>query len=159
MQPSTRPLPSTAFQSYVHAVEKCGATATAIRALWTFLLAGLASCAAEQEHVGPTPYGPYGPHGGYTDQPLGDNRYIVSFRGNAYTPSETAVAYAYRRAGEVCRGSFDVVSQHDFSKVEVTADQSVAHVSSVKPRQQLVVQCKRKVVPVDEPPPTHVTPL
>jgi hypothetical protein len=109
----------------------------------------LSGCAAE-ETAAATPYAPYGPHGGYMDQPLGDSRYVVTFRGNAYTSSGTVTAYAYRRARELCAGSFDVISDHDVSKVHLTTSITPAWGYSamsetdtiVKPRRELVVQCR-----------------
>jgi hypothetical protein len=106
----------------------------------------LAACGAAESEA-PTPYQPYGEYGGYYEQHLGSNRWLVSFRGNAYTTEETATAYVYRRAGEVCRGDFDLVSEHSFDKVEVEGYRSwgggmVARDRSVKPRRELVVACK-----------------
>lgn len=49
-----------------------------------------------------TPYQSSGWMGGYTEQPLGDDRYLVSFRGNGYTGSEVVREYAIRRALELC---------------------------------------------------------
>ncbi len=52
----------------------------------------------------PTPYQKDdGWKGGYVDQHLKDNIYMVTFSGNMSTDRATVSAYAYRRAGEVCR--------------------------------------------------------
>jgi hypothetical protein len=122
----------------------------------------LSACAHGPE--APTPYQPYGEYGGYYDQPLGGNRWLVSFRGNAYTSQETATAYAYRRASEVCRGDFDLISERSFDKVEVQAFQSwgvaVARDSYVKPRRQLVIACKHaRQVPAVSASPAGAVPV
>lgn len=63
-------------------------------ALLVVLLSG---CATQ------TPYQPASTRGdyGYTETPLTDNRYRVSFNGNAVTPSETTQDYALLRAAEL----------------------------------------------------------
>jgi hypothetical protein len=59
------------------------------------LLMTLAACET------PTPYQPRGEQGGYTDQRLGENRYRVTFTGNAATQREIVETYLLRRAAEV----------------------------------------------------------
>ncbi len=50
-----------------------------------------------------TPYQPIGGMGGYSEVEAGENRYIVSFSGNGFTPVSTVENYAYRRANEICQ--------------------------------------------------------
>lgn len=59
-----------------------------------------------------TPYQPEGSSGGYTDEPLGGDRFLVTFRGNGVTGESTVQAYALRRAREVC-------TENGFSKYEI----------------------------------------
>lgn len=112
----------------------------------------LASCAGEESEA-PTPYAPYGELGGYQDQNLGGNRWLVSFRGNAYTSVETATSYVYRRASEVCGGDFDVVSEesHDQREWIQRGVGGIQQERYLKPRRQLVVTCKRKPTARREP--------
>lgn len=57
----------------------------------------LGACATE------TPYKPADSRGdyGYTETPLGDNRYRITFVGNSTTPAETVQDYALLRAAEL----------------------------------------------------------
>lgn len=59
------------------------------------LVSLLASCA--------TPYQRKGFRGGYADEHLHDNVYIVTFNGNGFTDWTTATKYAHRRAAELCK--------------------------------------------------------
>lgn len=49
-----------------------------------------------------TGYHASGLGGGYTDQEVGKNKYLISFRGNGYTSIDTVRTYAFKRAKEVC---------------------------------------------------------
>ena len=51
----------------------------------------------------PTPYQPKAYAGGYTEEKLGDDIYLVEFAGNAFISRPKVTVYAYRRAEEVCR--------------------------------------------------------
>ena len=63
----------------------------------TLLLASiLVACA--------TPYKEYGSLGGYTDQKLGTNRYLLKFVGNGFTSREIVQQHWNRRASELCNG-------------------------------------------------------
>lgn len=61
------------------------------------LAAGLMGCAT------PAPYGPRveGSHTGYTDERLAQNRYRVTYAGNAATPRTTVEDYLLYRAAQV----------------------------------------------------------
>jgi hypothetical protein len=61
-------------------------------------LKGLLSCSACS-----TPYQPEGLTGGFTDEPLGADRYRITVRGNGYTDLATVKEYFRRRAGEIAR--------------------------------------------------------
>ena len=61
------------------------------------LALALTGCGAE------TAYQPMGFTGGYTEEKLGSDIYLVEFSGNRYTSRPTVTVYAYRRAEEVCR--------------------------------------------------------
>lgn len=73
-----------------------------------------------------TPYQPSGFSGGYTDQKVGKNKYLINFSGNGYTSSSTARAYAFRRAKEVCQKNgyddFELLNQNTENTVDVTPD-------------------------------------
>lgn len=49
-----------------------------------------------------TAYQPMGTSGGYTDEPLGNNTFLVTVRVNAHTDASTAFQYFHRRSAEVC---------------------------------------------------------
>lgn len=50
-----------------------------------------------------TAYGPYGPTGGYTDEKIDEDTYIVSFVGNSNTPTDRVWAYWIYRCAELTR--------------------------------------------------------
>jgi hypothetical protein len=65
-------------------------------ALGAVLLAILTACTS------PTPYQPAPPQGfGYSEDRLDQNRYRITFRGNAQTPRETVEDYLLYRAAEL----------------------------------------------------------
>ena len=66
----------------------------------------LAGCAA------PTPYRPATDGYGYSEQQIEDNRYRVTFSGNAVTPREVVQNYLLHRAAELT-----VASGHDYFTV------------------------------------------
>jgi hypothetical protein len=72
----------------------------------------------------PTPYQPLDAHGGYTDVPLPDGRWLVSFRANGWTLPEDVRAMARRRAGEICPKGYDALSEENVSPAETADDQS-----------------------------------
>ncbi|MGH8457529.1 MAG: CC0125/CC1285 family lipoprotein, partial [Stenotrophobium sp.] len=65
--------------------------------IFAALLVLLAGCASQ------TPYQPADKPGaeGYTETPLAQNRYRITFAGNSVTPAETVKNYALLRAGEL----------------------------------------------------------
>jgi hypothetical protein len=84
----------------------------------------------------------------------------VSFHGNAYTSGETATAYVYRRASEVCAGDFDVISEENHDNREFWRSWAGGRIREgyVRPRRQLVVICKRKPAATPEPAAVHPSP-
>ncbi|MEM6624342.1 MAG: hypothetical protein AAF674_19125 [Pseudomonadota bacterium] len=54
---------------------------------------------------GPTPYGPAVERSGYSDTPLEDNRFRVTFAGNSLTDRDTVENYMLFRAAEVTLAS------------------------------------------------------
>jgi len=50
-----------------------------------------------------TPYQRIGLTGGYTDQYLGDDVYLITVRVNGYTDEATAYVYFHRRANEIVK--------------------------------------------------------
>jgi hypothetical protein len=82
---------------------------------------------------------------------------LITFSGNGWTEYETVLKYAYRRAAEVCRSGFDVLSTSDVSltedddsaeSVEVPVGYSRLtstrhhHDVHTRPRVRLEVRCK-----------------
>jgi hypothetical protein len=136
-------------------MSKASTTLVAVALVWL-----VSACADEPEPPRtPTPYQPKRGAYGFTDVSLGPNRYLVTFRGNAYTLPEDVQAMAHQRASEVCPGGYKVLGERDLS-VEVDGDDSTRCVriygvtrctshhgeSHTKPRWQLKVACK-----ADEP--------
>lgn len=80
----------------------------------------LAACATE------TPYKPAESRGeyGYTETPLGDNRYRITFIGNSSTESETVQDYALLRAAELTLAQgydwFETADRNEDKKVRNT---------------------------------------
>lgn len=72
-----------------------------------------------------TPYQSMGYSGGYSDEPLGDDTYIVTVKTNGYTDASTAYRYFHRRASELCRSngfrSYDVLDSDRSAKRSVQA--------------------------------------
>jgi hypothetical protein len=56
------------------------------------------------------PFGSGGPYGGYQDQKIGQDKYIVSYDGNNWDDPGTIKEFAYRRVREVCEGDYEVLS-------------------------------------------------
>jgi hypothetical protein len=131
------------------------------------LAAMLVGCAGSDIPVEPTPYQPYNadpapghPAGGYLNNRLMDNVYLVTFRGTVATAQESVIAYAYRRAAEICGGDrrFEILKDEDVSKVEqetetrgagfggygiVQIDAKSETYRNVWPRRRLTVRCKQ----------------
>jgi len=121
--------------------------------VWIAVLSCLA-CAAPEPQL-PTPYQPLDLHGGYTNEPIGDGKWIVTFRGNPLTLPEHVQAMAYRRAGELCPNGYDTLSERDMSVTETEDDRTRCAViygsvycrhhqgqSMTRPRWQLTIACK-----------------
>lgn len=74
-----------------------------------------------------TSYQPDGFSGGYTDRKVGQNKFMVSFRGNGYTSRSTVEQYAYQRAQEVCDehgfDDYELIQQSDSDDQFSTAGQ------------------------------------
>lgn len=79
-----------------------------LRGTWLVAALGLSLAACET----PTPYQPADGGFGYATQQLEDNRYRVTFAGNASTPRETVQNYLLLRAAEVT-----LESGHDYFRV------------------------------------------
>ena len=84
---------------------------------------GLAACTA------PTPYQPADGGFGFSTQQIEDNRYRVTFAGNADTPRETVQNYLLYRAAEVT-----LESGHDyFTVVDQDVERSTRYFGTVDP--------------------------
>lgn len=81
-----------------------GTWPTRIAALVAVLV--IAGCTAA------TPYQPIADRGGYSDQQVEDNRFLVSFRGNSKTPRDVVEAYLLYRSAEVT-----LASGHDWFRI------------------------------------------
>jgi len=91
----------------------------------TKLLSITVSCAALAGCVmKPTPYQPMAYAGGYRDTHIHDNIYYVTFKGNAFLDTGTAVQYFHRRAKELCKEKgytdYRVMSEKDSSNYTAT---------------------------------------
>ncbi len=75
-----------------------------------------------------TSYQPLGYSGGYTEQPIKENVYIVTFKGNGFTAPERVRRYAIYRAAELTKEKgydyFLVVNQSTETKEHVTHKES-----------------------------------
>jgi hypothetical protein len=100
-----------------------------------------------------TPYQTMGPiRGGYEDNPVGDGMYVVHVKVNGFTSRGKAMAYAYRRASELCEHGYSVVDGAQGGAVGVIVGQSWAQTYE-KPEVTLAIRCSREAEPVDEAPP------
>jgi len=68
-----------------------------------------------------TTYGPYGHeavYGGYQEEKIGENKYLVSFHSNNMTGLGTTRSYAYKRVREYCRelnkDDFRIIKDTDY---------------------------------------------
>lgn len=87
------------------------------------LTAGLVACTA------PTPYQPATDGFGYAEQQLEEDRYRITFTGNADTPREAVQNYLLFRAAEVT-----LESGHDyFTVAERSLDRSTRYFGTVDP--------------------------
>jgi hypothetical protein len=119
----------------------------------------LAGCAGSDIPVEPTPYQEYNPTpsaehpaGGYLSEEIAHNTYLVTFRGTTVTDQDTVIAYAYRRAAELCGGDnrFAMLNDEDASKVEdetryrgLSSVEPTGHTyHKIWPRRRLTVRCK-----------------
>jgi hypothetical protein len=77
-----------------------------------------------------TPYQANGFRGGYKDVHIQDNIYYVTFFGNAWIDTGTAVQYFHRRAKELCAqkgfGSYRTLSEKDASQYLAIANGGMA---------------------------------
>jgi hypothetical protein len=93
--------------------------------------------------------------GGYIDRSLGPGTYVITFRGDQATLWEDTLAYAHRRARELCPAGYDALAEQDVS-AEIQGDgRTVAvrlgYTTIVKhspgaitqlPRARLEIRCK-----------------
>jgi hypothetical protein len=78
-----------------------------------------------------TPYQSMGWYrGGYEDTHMGGRQHLVHVEVNGYTSSATALAYAHRRAREICPAGYDV------------QDSKIGEHREGKPDATLVVECR-----------------
>lgn len=95
------------------------------------VLIGLAMLTAISACMTATPYQPYqaeltaGVHGGYSDQQLSANRYLVRFHGNELTSRDRVEGYMLYRAAELAVQNgydwFTIVDRHTEHDVETYA--------------------------------------
>ncbi len=91
-----------------------------------------------------TLYQKKGLSGGYTDQYLGNDIYMISVRVNAYTDEATAYEYFHRRANEICQASgyarYEVLEFGTSEKKNLVYYGNQAHMMQ-KPRVYGRIQC------------------
>lgn len=96
-----------------------------------------------------TPYAPMGFSGGYEETRISGG-YVVHVSVNAFTSQGDAIAYAYRRAGELCRGGFEVEnSATDSTSSYIVNKYSVQQYN--KPEVTIVIRCAERAVQTVEP--------
>jgi hypothetical protein len=97
-----------------------------MRILFVLMALFLSACA--------TSYQPDGYSGGYRDRQVGDNQYLVSFRGNGFTKQATVEDYAFRRAQEICEQTgfrrFQLLSKDGSRKEEAIGQKTASCTSS-----------------------------
>lgn len=91
-----------------------------------------------------TSYGPDGWGGGYTDIPLGNDKYIVNFRGNGHTKASTVEKYAHQRAKELCKengfSGYEMLDSQEKTDTKVWDDGKELSTSK-RHRTKLYIQC------------------
>jgi hypothetical protein len=101
------------------------------------VLLGLSGCA--------TTYHPNSFTGGYLDQQIGENTYLVTFKANSFTEVENVQNFLLYRCAELT-----VQKGGDyFIKVEETTD--LRHVAGVKPEMRATIKVMKGQNPEDNP--------
>ncbi len=95
-----------------------------VRCFLVAALLGLSACT--------TKYQPMGFTGGYTDEHIRGDIYMVEFAGNDALSWPLATKYAHRRAGEVC-------AENGFTDYEVLKEVQAG--SGFKPKVSLEIKC------------------
>jgi len=112
-----------------------------------------------------TPYQRMSLMGGYDDEQVGLNEYVIRFQGNGYTSMGLSYQYAMRRAAELCPGGYDVLdgmgSSSQSTFVYANRRTFAAH-SVSKPEVMTHVRCRpydvRNPPPMATPAPTPTAP-
>jgi hypothetical protein len=93
-----------------------------------------------------TPYQPNGFRGGYKDVHVRDNIYYVTFFGNAWIDTGTAVQYFHRRAKDLCTekgfSNYRTLTEKDASQYMAVANSGMAQTME-KPVYGGQVECMR----------------
>jgi hypothetical protein len=89
-----------------------------------------------------TPYQSHGLRGGYDETALGGGTWSVKVEVNGYTSQGTALEYAYRRAGEICRAGFDVVDGSRSQRDNYVNFGNGNVQNMARPEVSLIVQCR-----------------
>src|SRR5207248_9063163 len=92
-----------------------------------------------------TPYATMGFTGGVEETPLGNGAFIVHVAVNGYTSRGTAMSYAYRRAGELCRSGYTLIDSAQGGSSGAIVTQYTVQTYE-KPDVTLAIQCKRAPV-------------
>jgi len=84
--------------------------------------------------------------GGYSDEQLGENKYLVRFQGNAYNEMPQVVEYVKRRAAELCAPhDYDIeIKEYISTHTEVGYAGGMAYPSTHQfPNAEGIVICKQ----------------
>ncbi len=85
-----------------------------------------------------TPYQSMGLAGGYEDQSLGDDKYMIIVKVNGFTDASTAYKYFHRRAQEIVEENgykrYEVIEMESSTKTRVSTKKDGGIVMSHKPR-------------------------
>lgn len=94
-----------------------------------------------------TPYQAEGVRGGYSETQIAADTWAVHARVNGFTDRGTAMEYAYRRAGELCPGGFDVQDAETSTDVSYHPNGYNNGVNRVeKPEVTLIARCRAQAV-------------
>jgi hypothetical protein len=104
-----------------------------------------------------TPYQSPGFRGGVSETNMGEGRWFIEVKANAYTSTGTAMQYIHRRAAELCQAYggydgyvFEGVDGADKLSANTYGTTTVVH---AKPERSAIVRCTRS-----EPQPVAATP-
>ena len=85
-----------------------------------------------------TPYQSMSYLGGYDDEYLGDDIYLITVRVNGYTDVTTAYKYFYKRAGEI-------IEEHGYTRYELLELEQSTKIGIVSTNQRIRTSSKPRI--------------